>query len=804
MILASDDLLRKYNNMKRTLFVSSLILIVLSAVGFGQVQPTKMSISGLKDEVTVRRDSRGIPYIEAKNDADLYFAQGYVMASDRLFQMDLMRRVARGQMSEVFGDRTLEEDRRWRRFGFASIVEQSMAELSPELRGALDSYTRGVNAYLATLEAKTLPPEFQILQYKPAPWLPTDTIIIGKILSDALSSTWRNDLIRASLSGLDKQKSVDLTNPITPYDVVLFGKDSPTVGGGNATVNERAELNDAKVGTLLNNRVSALRLAEGDEQMRKASLERLGLYAEDLAASNNWVISGKRTADGKPLLANDPHLSPTAPGIWYLVDLKSPGVHVAGVTLPGTPGVVLGHNDSIAWGATNVGPDVQDLYYETFNDAGEYKTPTGWAKPTIRKETINVRTNPMKVETTEQTIDVMETRNGTVITDEVGKKYALKWTARDPKNAEFEAFFQLNRAKDWTTFKSALKTYGGATQNFVFADVKGNIGWYAAGRIPIRNTGDGAVPYDGSTTDGDWLGNIPFEELPNLYNPPEGLIVTANQRIVSNQYKYTQMSRDAATPWRARRIYDLLSKKDKITMDDVRDAQLDAYNIPLSLLAKALVADGSASPETLAVLKDWDGKMVADSRGAVLANEIRLCVGNKLAEDNKPAPAFLVRERVVERAIRENLTRWLPAGYKTFGEVYKACDGSVRTSLAASKTYGADPLQWVWGKSWVSRFQHPLAAVPFIGGQFATPSVPISGSGQTPNVGSSVSMRLIASPGNWDATRHVIPLGQSGVPSSPHFKDQFDLWKDGTPAILPFSKAAIEKAATQIVVMGPK
>jgi len=781
--------------MKR-LILPLAVLIVLSTSLFAQPATSEISVVGLTGKVTVRRDSRGIPYIEATNDADLYFAQGYVMAGDRLFQMDLMRRVARGQMAEVFGDRTLEEDKRWRRFGFASIVEQSMAELSPELRAALDSYSKGVNAYITTLDAKTLPPEFQILQYKPTPWLPTDTIIIGKILTDALSSTWRNDLIRASIQNLPKEKIADLTNQVTPYDVVLFGKDS-----GNAAV---AAAGGEPVAGRVELPGSLLAVAAKDEELRKSSLERLGLYAEDLAASNNWVISGKKTADGKPILANDPHLAPTAPGIWYLVDLKSPGVHVAGVTLPGTPGVVLGHNDSIAWGATNVGPDVQDLYYETFNDAGDYKTPTGWAKPTIRKETINVRANPLKPDTTPQTIDVMETRNGIVITDEIGKKYALKWTARDPKNAEFEAFFQLNRAKDWTTFKSALKTYGGATQNFVFADVKGNIGWYAAGRIPIRKTGDGAVPYDGSTTDGDWLGNIPFEELPNLYNPPEGLIVTANQRIVSNQYKYTQMSRDAASPWRARRIYDLFSKKDKITMDDVRDAQLDAYNIPLSLLAKLIVADGSVSPETLAVLKDWDGKMLPDSRGAVLATEIRLCVGNKMADDNKPVPAFLVRERIVERAIRENLTRWLPGGYKTFGEVYKACDGSVRASLAASKTYGSDPAQWVWGKSWVSRFQHPLASVPFIGGQFATPAVPINGSGQTPNVGSNVSMRLIASPGNWDATRHVIPLGESGLPSSPHFKDQFNLWKDGTPAILPFSKAAIDKATVEMVVMGPK
>ncbi len=780
-----------------------MVLVVLSAFSFAQPTSTEISIAGLTGKVTVRRDSRGIPYIDATNDADLYFAQGYVMAGDRLFQMDLMRRVARGQMAEVFGDKTLEEDKRWRRFGFASVVEQSLSAMKPEIRAGLDSYARGVNAYIATLDAKTLPPEFQILQYRPTPWLPTDSLIIVKILADGLSTTWRTDLIKASLVGIDKQKLADLMNPITPYDVVLFGKDLkvsefPALAGGiqrrlNSKVTPPAYAGGSDI----------LAAADRDEELRKTSLELVGLYAEDLAASNNWVISGKRTADGRAMLANDPHLSAVAPGIWYLVDLKSPTLHVAGVTIPGGPGVAIGHNDNIAWGMTNVGPDVQDLYVETFNDAGEYKTPTGWAKPVIRRETINVRTNPMKTETTEQTIDVMETRNGVVITDEVGKKYALKWTARDPKSSEFEAIALIDRAKDWATFKNALRSFGLSPQNVVYADVKGNIGWHVAGQVPIRKTGDGSLPYDGSTTDGDWLGDIPFDELPNLYNPPEGFIVTANQRVAGTDYKYQQMTRTYMSA-RARRIHDLLSANKKVTMDDSRDIQHDVYNQPLASIAKSIVASREVSPETIAVLKVWDGKMTADSRGAVLVNEIRTCVANKIADDNKPVPSFLINQRIVELAIRENLTRWLPAGVKTFGELYKACDGSVRTTLAASKTYGSDPAGWVWGKGFVSRFFHPLAAVPFIGGQFQAPTVPINGSSLTPNVGSNVSMRLITSPGNWDATRHVIPLGESGLPSSPHFKDQFDFWKSGTPAILPFSKAAIDKATVEMVVMGPK
>ena len=771
----------------RVFFAVLLLVVAASAQA-----PVRTMVSGLKGEVTVRRDARSIPYIEAKTDADLYFAQGYETASDRLWQMDLMRRLARGETAEIFGQQALEEDKRWRRFGFAAIADQSIGILSPELKAALENYARGVNAYIATLDETSTPVEFKILQYKPRPWTPADTIVVGKILADALSSTWRNDLLRASLLALPKDKFADLTNQVTPYDVVLFGKDSPTA----KTLRRREESTIAANSALLS-------IAEREDEVRQRSLERIGLYAEDLAASNNWVIAGKRTADGKPILANDPHLSPTAPGIWYLTHLSTPTMRVSGVTFPGVPGIVLGHNEFIAWGATNVGPDVQDLYVETFNDAGEYKTPTGWAKPVIRKVSVNLRTNLLKPDTSPVTFDVVETRNGVIAAEEGGKKYALKWTALDPKNAEFEAFFSLNRARSWEDFKTALKSYGGATQNFVYADVKGNIGWYAAGRIPIRKTGDGAFPYDGSTDEGEWTGFIPFDELPNLYNPASGLIVTAYQRIVGTSYKYTQVSRDAASPWRARRIQDELDAKQKITLDDVRDVQYDSFNIPLHNLAKEILKLNAASTETLAVLKDWDGRMTPESRAAVLANEIRGCIANRMADANKPAPAFLIRERIIDWAVREQVPRWLPTGTANYAELIRSCDAASRTSLADPRRLGADDSKWTWGRMWQSRFPHPLAAAPLIGAQFAIPAVAIDGSGQTPNVGSSVSMRHIASPANWDATRHVIPLGQSGNPRSPQFKDQFEAWRTGAPQIFPFTKPAVEKASVGIRILTP-
>ena len=767
------------------------ILLFAAVTANGQEITADQNFREIKSDVTVRRDSRSIPYIQAASDGDLYFIQGYETASDRLWQMDLMRRLARGEMAEIFGRTTLEEDKRWRRYGFAKVADDSLQYLSPELRSALDSYARGVNAYIASRTPDTMPVEFRILQYKPRNWTPSDSIIIGKILADALSSTWRLDLLKASLQNLPADKLDDVANQVTPYDVVLFG----------------ADRQESKTQTAAAHSVSARSIAQAnyDYLIRENSLSRVGLFAEDLAASNNWVISGKRTADGRAILANDPHLQPTAPGIWYLVHLNAPKTRVAGVTFPGVPGVVLGHNEFIAWGATNVGPDVQDLYLETFDDRGKYKTPSGWSDAVVRNEEIKVRTSPLKPDTETTTFDVIETRNGPIIIEDGRRRYSLKWTALNPKNTEFEAFFKLNRARDWQDFKSALKTYGGAAQNFVYADTNGNIGWYAAGRIPIRKTGDGSFPYDGSTDAGEWIGYIPFDELPNLYNPPSGLIVTANQRTVGTSYKYYSLiARDAAMPWRARRIFDSLNGKTRVTMDDVRDAQYDIFNIPLSNLAKQIVKLSAASNATLNDLKNWNGKMEANSRAALLTNEIRGCLANKIADENKSVPVSAIRERVLYQAVQAQTPRWLPKQYANYTEFIKACDTETRTSLSEPKRLGPDDSKWTWGSVFQSRFTHPLTAAPLIGGQFATPIVPLDGSGQTPDVGSGVSMRLIASPGNWDATRHVIPLGESGDPRSPYFKDQFEAWRNGTPIVFPFSDAAVEKAAVVTVVFKPQ
>jgi penicillin amidase len=807
--------------MKKTLF---LLLILLTTI-YGSAQPPKPP--GLRDTVTIRRDARWIPYIEAKNQADLYFAQGYVTASDRLFQMDLMRRVARGETAEIFGAQGLEEDKRWRKLGFTQISLKTYAMLKPELKAALDNYARGVNAYIATLDEKNLPLEFRVLAYKPSQWVPTDSLVIGKILSDALSNTWRQDLTELEIQKLSRKKAYMLTNRWTPYDVIWYGNDLLAPG---LSADPGTSIVPREVG------FSAGIFSQVDaiDAARRVSLEKTGMYAEDQAASNNWVISGKLTADGKAILANDPHLQPTAPGVWYMTHLSLPNDRVSGVTLPGAPGILIGHNEYIAWGATNLGPDVQDIYLETpvlqvpsmtaMVEPTRYKTPTGPQAPKIRTEEIKVRKNPLGPVTDFATekLDVVETRNGVVYFEDGDKKYSLGWTARDPKNSELGAFYYLNYAKDWNGFNAALKQYGGATQNFVYADVKGNIGWHDAGAIPIRRKGDGSVPYDGSTADGDWIGNIPYDELPHLYNPPGGYIVTANQRVVGTDNKYFSiLSRDAASPpWRARRITDMinavLTSTKKMTMDDCRDFQLDTYNIPLTEFARAVVKAGGASPKTIGTMESWNGRMNFDAKEPLIINEMRNVFAQKLADANlvdKDGKRLnisygYVRERVILIALQRADKDWLPKEYASYKDMLLDCEKKAQTNLAAiAGRLKKDPSELAWGDYYTASYFHPLAGAPLIGGQFAVRPSGVSGSGQTPNVGAGVSMRFITEPGNWDATRHVIPLGESGDQKSPHFMDQFESWRTGKPEIFPFSKEAVEKATSpdngNVIVVWP-
>jgi penicillin G amidase len=770
-----------------------------------QAKPSTLQLAGLRAAVTVRRDERGIPYIEADNQEDLYFAQGYVTASDRLWQMDLLRRTASGELAEILGSSALEEDKRRRAFGFATLAEQMAGRLSAPVGVALEAYTRGVNAFIESLDNTSLPAEFRALRYKPRFWRKADSLIIGKLFAETLSATWQTDLMRAEFAFLPPARLAELLPSTSPLDVILLGSDDaikkrvamnlpasfPHRGTGSAEIlSEVAEITDTM----------------------RHSLQRVGVYAEELAASNNWVVSGRHSITGKPLLANDPHLQPSAPSIWYMIQLAAPGLHVAGVTVAGNPGILIGHNDSIAWGITNVEADVQDVYLEKFDKDGaqRYLTPTGWREAQSRREEIKVRRSPTEADTGTVEFDVTVTRHGPVLLEKDGERYAVAWPALDPTTNEFEAYYHINRARNWNEFSAALKGYTGFPLNFIYADVDGHIGYWAAGRYPIRKSGRGTVPYYGATDAGDWTGYIPFQSTPHVYDPPTGIIVTANNRVIGLDYPY-YITDNWAAPYRARRIHDMLTSKEKLSVEDFREIQADTYSYADAVFVAEIVKLGaplqdssSEWREVLAALDGCDAMMNPESSNIALSAAmrdtfLRRIVGGALGADLGAKYAWSGSGTFVHRIITTQPREWLPKEFDSYQALILACYKDAQELL--TKRIGPNRAQWTWGRLTQVRFQHPLANTPSIGKQFAIGPVPQSGGNYTVNRGPLVSMRYIADVGNWDNTRQGIPLGQSGDPASPHWKDQLESWQTVKPPIFPFSKNAVMNATTETLVL---
>ncbi|HEV8169231.1 MAG TPA: penicillin acylase family protein, partial [Pyrinomonadaceae bacterium] len=638
------------------------------------------------------------------------------------------------------------------------------------------------------------------------PWTPVDSLAVIKIFFEALSDTWRLDIMRQALSVLPPEKRAELLPEISPIDVLVVGKDAQTKGASARLKVEPAsrELLD--------------RLAY-NQSIAAAALNRIGFDTDALAASNNWVVSGNRTVTGKPLLSNDPHLRPTAPSIWYMVHLSTPGVRVAGVSTAGLPGVIIGHNDRIAWGFTNVGPDVQDLYIEKFNpdNPKQYQTPAGWQDAVVRREEIKVRKGIGSSEYDTVVQEVTVTRHGPIIFEGDGKRYALRWTALDPAKNNADSTYVLNRARNWKEFNAALESFTAPTQNIVYADVDGHIGYHAAGVVPVRKSGDGSVPNDGATDAGEWTSYIPVAKLPVVYDPPSGIIVTANQRIVGTDYPYF-LTHSWAQPYRARRIWDLLNEKPKLSADDFRRVLGDVYSIAgvfftkeaVKLLRPKLTPADEKLRATLDAFEKWDGRANAESTVAPIVSQMRLAFRSKIL--TAALGPELVRnyqwsnfDTTLDRILKDQPAAWLPKGHSTYADLLRACYDEAIANL--TKSLGADETKWTWGDMVKARFPHPLGGAPLIGAQFTVPPFPQNGTGglvgATVNVGSSVSMRLIADPSDWDKTQHGIALGQSGLPKSPHWSDQLADWRAVTPREFPFTTAAVVKAAKETLVLEP-
>lgn len=739
-----------------------------------QVSRNTIACSGLSHKVTVRRDERGIPFIDAANEADLYFAQGYATAADRLWQMDFLRRTARGELAEVIGSGAVEVDKLHRVYGFRRVAEALLAHASDHARRVLDSYARGVNAFIDQCDAKSLPPEFQMLQYQPSSWTPVDSIVLGKLFAEKLSFTVDVDILRALLSDLPPERIAWLLPETSPLDLIE-GHEKPVA----TREFSKAEL--AMLTKVLKTMRHARAVTNGDGEI----------------GSNSWVVSGEKSVSGKPLLASDPHLPPASPSIWHIVHLSAGYMRVSGVAVPGVPGVMIGHNEWIAWGVTNLCPDVQDLYIEEVSavDPTLYKTPDGWRDAELHTEEIAIRgaEEPLKLE-------VKTTRHGPIIFENGSLALALRWTALDSDILDLETFLALNRARNWDDFVTALSAYGGPPQNFTYADTAGHIGYYSAGRIPIRNRGDGSLPYDGTTNESEWIGYVPSSELPHSFDPPSGVVVQANQRVVNTDYKH-HITRNWRVPYRARRIHDLLQTKTKFAADDFLAIQSDTYSYPDALFA--------AEVEKLVEnLRDWDGNASAESTVLPIVVEMRKAFRDRMLTSvmgSERAQLYEWRNEatLIDRLITERPDSWLPSEFNSYEELLLTCYREAIAKL--TDKLGPDREQWTWGRLAQIGFPHPLEKLGPAGAKFVTPTFPqhTDGSMPTVNAGSRVSMRFVVDLNDWDSTRLCLPLGESGVPSSPHRTDQTDEWRNVTPRFLPFTDDAISRATRTILLMTP-
>jgi penicillin amidase len=566
----------------------------------------RLALKGLSAPVDLEREASGVLHIRAQTDADAFFALGVAHAQDRLWQMEFQRRVGAGRLSEVLGKATLEQDKFLRTWGFYRAARQAYGGLEPSTKAAVDAYVAGVNAYLAT--NPPLPVEFKLLGYKPAPWTPADVLVWAKLMAYELSGNWRSELERRAWAaqGMSPERMNQLRPPYpsgapTVVQAEDFTPPAPPPQPPQTPPSSTSTRDDGESAWAL------LKLAGTLPPL-------LRLPGEMKArASNNWVIAGSRTVTGKPFLANDPHLGLSAPSIWFLVDMQAPGYKAVGASFPGLPAVVIGRNERIGWGVTTVGADVQDLYVmDEVGDGYRYK---GRVEPwKIRTETIKVKGQP------DVTLKVRESRYGPVINDVVKNPgtapLSLRWTALDPTDGTMQAFLGIARAQNWEQFKAALSTYNAPSQNFVYADVDGNIGYMAPARFPIRKPGhDGMTPVPG---DGnwDWQGYLPQDQWPQVYNPKEGFIVTANNKVTAPNDPHP-ISLEWEEPYRAERIRQMIQAKDKFSLSDMEAMQADVTTLlfrDFKPVLQALIPISPKAQTWKARLLAWDGVARAEGQ----------------------------------------------------------------------------------------------------------------------------------------------------------------------------------------------
>ena len=801
--------------------VAGLFVVVGAALVFGWWAVRRplarldgsVAIGGLKDGVIVDRDGWGRPWIRAKSLQDVVTAQGYVMAQDRLWQMDLLRRAAGGDLSEIFGDVGLAYDRENRTLGMRQAAERAAADASPEIRGLLEDYARGVNDNIAERGGK-LPIEFVALGYKPRVWTPADTYLISLYMYKTLTSTWKEKLNRQWIvSKVGEERARDLFVSDSPLDHFIWtaGTSLPARTASAGTLSSTQIGDRARGGDRDVDATAAPPFAALEWDATRNFLAQFEEESSEIIGSNNFVVSGAHTASGKPLLANDTHLQLSVPALWYIVHLTAPGLNVEGFSLPGTPLVIIGHNDRIAWGFTNSNADVEDLYVEKFSDANPLKYSAGGKTLTadVRNEVIHVRGKP------DVTLDVVMTRHGPIVhqdtAEQGGRAYALRWTALEPGGLDF-GFPLLGEARDWNSFIETTRHIAGPGQNTIYADVDGNIGFTIPARIPVRANGNGALPVPGDTDDYEWKGYIPFEELPRVENPPDGIIATANARTVGPGYKYYLSDRQAG-PYRTARLYELLTGRTGLTAADCNAIQNDIVSLPNRFLADALLqavktkqpADARAQ-RLIAQLAGWDARATSDSaetsfveytRRAIFVRLLQPYLGDEVTKYELWEPLSVYgdvwwRDKVfLENVLRERPAAWLPSGFANYDELLMVSADDAVAALQR-QTGQATESAWNWGRLHPLDMVHPLGRAGLLHRMLSVGPYEQGGTIDTVRamgVGHGPAMRFVADLANFDGSLMEIPTGESGQYGSPYYRDQFVEWFAGRGIPAAFSVA---------------
>jgi len=759
-----------------------VVVVVLAAAGGWLYLRTSLprtrgtvTLSGLKQPVDIVRDANDVPHIYAKDVPDALFALGYVHAQDRLWQMDFQRRVGEGTLSEVLGKATLPTDEFLRTLGVYRAAQQALLHLDPQTRSRLDAYVAGINAYIDAHHG-AWPPEYVILGVKPKRFTAADVIAWAKMMSWDLSGNWSTELLRARL--------IAKLRPADPESLIAtlwpaYPKDGPVV-----VPNFRALYRKLPLAAL-----SAAAPAPPPPGL----------------GSNDWVVAGSGTASGKPLLANDPHLALDAPSLWYLAQISAPGLDVIGGTLPGTPAVLLGRNRRIAWGFTNTGPDTQDLFIEKVDpaDPGRYLTPTGSEPFQTRTEVIHVKG------AADVSLKVRSTRHGPVISDVVkdagavarqhgnGYVIAMQWTALEPDDTTIQAVMKMDQAQNWTQFKAALRDFVTPEQNIVYADVDGNIGYYAPGRIPIRKHGDGSVPVPGWSGEYDWVGTVPFAALPHTFNPASGRIVTANNKVVPDGYPY-YLTRDWTVPYRAERIAALLDGAPEATVASMERIQSDQTSLFARTFLPTLRAARPASElarEAQAQLVNWDGDMTRSGSAPLIFAAWYRAFSKRVYGDEMGDlfdayfgfhPRFLGQVLTSDRHWCDDI--------RTPGIESCAQDASAALQdavLQLAKAHGKDPSRWRWGDVHPAYSAHQVFTGTPLRRIFDL-RIANGGGPFTVDVGrydmsdAAHPYRQIVGPGyravydlaTPDASRFIQTTGQSGNVLSRHYGDFLRRWRD--------------------------